>query len=252
MVVLKIPNSKLKVYRIKFNGKDLADFDLLPKDLGVPVKVGKDLVASPEFLASRKLSTLAEPGKIKRFAKDLKDLKRLTGRFFTRKDFVDKIQKPKNILKVLPQPKGMGKSRIKFSETQMFFDTEVSIGYAVNALVKPHMSKVSRSLLSPLKSYLESSSGKNSVVGRMYGLKTFKKGAKGVVIRLKADIGRFPATLLAKIKRASKGGLNASDSAKLRTEIVNFIESPKNLKKLTLGSRTASLRAGERELVLKL
>lgn len=238
--VMKIPGKGFKVYRVKVNGKDLVDFDPMPKDLGRPVRVGKDLVASAEYLARRKASTLPDVARASRWGKDRGDLRRLTGKLFSNKAFAKKVQDPKNIFTVRPMPKGMGASRIKFGETQLFYDLSVPTGYAYNGLAKSIIPKYLQTLAKKV-------GFKAEFIKKMDSLKYVKSNARFTVLKMRSSISRFPPELAKRIKLASKGKLSAKASTKLRIDINTYIN--KNPNKVFVGSRTGSMSMGERELV---
>lgn len=273
------------VYRIKANGKDLVDFDPLPKGLK-PVKVGKNYVPSSKYLAERKLSTIDDPLKKHRWKKDAADLKRLMGSYFRKTPFKKKVKDPKNVLTVRPQPKGMGPDRLKFGETQMFFDFVVPTGYAyqslgravpefwrkvmsfvskadVRALLKkkrlqntieglrklaknPGLSKAERRrVLDSIKVYEE---GVEEFARRFDGLRDISSNARFTVLKLNARISGFPPALRKKVLAAARGKLSAKQSDVLRKELNAYIN--KNPNKVSVGSRTGSRAVGESEVVV--
>ena len=179
-------------------------------------------------------------------------------------------------MEVITQRQGMGKSRIKFGETQLFFDFEVPTGYAYQSLTKNVIPKFIRSSaekwLVPkdirklqifkskgvkltktnnlkLNTFLEKfePSFKNTFLKKLNSLKYIEGNAKFTVLKLKADVKKFPSQLQNRVKLASKGKLSIKESNKLRTDLNNYIN--KNPGKLNIGSRTGSKILGEREAV---
>lgn len=253
---------RMKVYQIKINGRKMVDLvdTKNVKNLKFTVTKDGDRLASPEYLARQKVLAIKDPKAAFRKAKDTGDLRRLVGSFFKDSRFIRKVKDPKNYLTVKAQPKGMGASRIKFGETQLFFDFEVPTGYAYNALLRNVIPKKVLQFLKNLK--IPRFSKKTTRGVKLDGLKVFKdefikqlnniKHIKAsdrfTVLKVKTPISKFPARLAERIRLAARGKLSAKQATKLRIELNEYIN--KNPNKVFVGSRTGSKAIGEREVVL--
>jgi len=251
----KFPSAKVEVvkkrvaFTIKFNGKEIMDVVKFSK---IPVKGVKVLtspdglkVLAPETLAKLKLTTVGKG--LKRSPKDAKDLRRLVGDVFSDSKFKTKVKDPRNLVSVREQPKGMGASRIKFGENQMFFDLEVPTGYAYQTLAKNLISPKIISIIKKVPVPKSLQIFKNSFVQKLNSLKFVRASDRFTVLSVKTRVSTFPPKLASRIKNAARGKLTVKQQNKLRADINSFIN--KNPNKVFVGSRTGSRALGEREVV---
>lgn len=255
----KFPNTKFEpvvlkqkgfnVYRLKVNGKVLVDFDPISKGLKYQTSKGLRYM-SPKQLALNKLEAIQNPLKKFRWAKDTKDLRKLTGNIISDKKFMNKYKNPRNVLEVIKKTEGMGKSRIKFGETQMFFDYEVATGYAYKGMMRQVIPKAFTKWLSEIK--IPGGAGKiavpKSFIKKLNSFKYIKASDKFTILKMKAKISDLPAKLRARVKLASQGKLSSKQSVQLRKDLNSWVN--KNPQKMSIGSRTGSQIRGERETVL--
>ncbi len=97
-------------------------FTLNPQGLRVETKIG---------LLFEKAKAIADPKRFERKGKqDVGDIARLTGRRIRVKDILSKHKNPSNVFEVTRQLKGMGRDRMAFDETHMFFDFDAPIAYS--------------------------------------------------------------------------------------------------------------------------
>ncbi len=104
------------------------------------------LIESKLSLAKGKISAISTRERFfRKGATDLLDLKRLTGKRLKNADVLK--QNPSDVFQVLRQPGGMGKDRLKFDETHLYFDSEAAIGYAQGkkyTIIKFPLSKIQK------------------------------------------------------------------------------------------------------------
>lgn len=252
---VKFPDTKpFYVYRLKVNGKLLVDFDPYSTQLkGVPIKYKTTpsgyRVLDSKILALKKLEAVGNIKKIARFTKDSKDLRRLTGKIFSNNKFIQSLKSPKNFFTITRQPKGMGASRIRYGETQLFFDFEVPTSYAYNNLIKKAVPKSIISILQKLDltKFNKAIGFRTGFIKQLNSIKYIKSNSRLTILKLKARVSDFPPKLRARIKKASRGELTSKQQNLLRSDINTYIN--KNPQKLSIGSRTGSRAVGERELV---
>lgn len=188
----------------------------------------------------KEIKDVKSPAKIKRREANEAKLKKLVGGIFKSRKIWQSVKVPKNYLLIRAQPKGMGVSRLKFGETQLFFDFRVATSYAYQALTKNVIPKA-------LRSVMQSAKIRSRFISKLNKLKFIKANAKFTVLEMNTKISRFPRSLQLRVKKASKGQLTAREVAKLRKDLSNYIN--KNPNKVFIGSRTGSSIKGEREVV---
>lgn len=118
-----------KAFRITVNGIELVDVGKIPQGFKT-VQANGFKVGSKAKLALDKLElaiTRPRPGKR---AKDIADAIRLSGGKLTVGEIIPTNKNPSNVFEVVRKVEGMGKSRIAFSETHMFFDFEAPVAYS--------------------------------------------------------------------------------------------------------------------------
>lgn len=115
----------------KISGRTLIDltniskkipFVLNPQGLRVETKISL-LLGKADSLS--KLQRFIRKGKL-----DIGDVARLTGRKIKAKEILVKHKNPSNTFEVVKQVKGMGRDRIAFDETHMYFDFEAPVAYS--------------------------------------------------------------------------------------------------------------------------
>lgn len=143
---LKINIRKLpKAFRVEVQGKGIIDIAKLERGTKIKRILGFRVV-SKRFLIRRKLLA-AKIRAFKKGPKDIKDIVRLTGGKVKAKDVLSSKKNPSNVFEVARQVNGMGKSRLKFSETHLYFDFEAAIAYSYGkpySIIKFPYSKISK------------------------------------------------------------------------------------------------------------
>lgn len=116
-----------KAYRVTFKGKEILDLKKMKKGMkykkvnGLKIATKKDLIKDKVELVTVRIEK-------QRIKKDTKDVLRLSEGSIKKKNLTKK--NPSKVFEVLPQQRGMGKDRMTFSETHLYFDLEAPVYYA--------------------------------------------------------------------------------------------------------------------------
>jgi len=104
------------------------------------------LIESKLSLAKGKIGAISRPERfLRKGATDLLDFKRLTGKSLKQADMLR--DNPSDVFQVVRQEGGMGKDRLRFDETHLYFDSEAAIGYSQGkkySIIKFPLSKIQK------------------------------------------------------------------------------------------------------------
>jgi nucleoside-triphosphatase THEP1 len=123
------------------NEKNIQKEPYVVNKQGLRVKTIKGLLYSKADAVNR-LERFVRKG-----AKDITDILRLSRGKIKVKDVLIKKRNPSDVFEVVRQPQGMGKSRLAFDETHMYFDFEIPVGYSKGkayTIIKFPVTKISK------------------------------------------------------------------------------------------------------------
>jgi len=148
-IVRKLKNVDAYSMRDRTLKKDIVDIANIGKERVPFVTTKRGLrVQNVKSLIKGKANALSKLQRYRRKGvKDLKDLIRLTGGKVRATDIVPRSKNPSHVFEVVRQPKGMGKSRLAFDETHMYFDYEAPIAYSkgkLYSIIKFPVSRISK------------------------------------------------------------------------------------------------------------
>lgn len=136
---------QVKAYKIKVNGRAYMDIvKIRPNEKFITYK-GFKIVSKRELIRGKLEGVVKRRQRVG--LKDLKDLLRLSEGKVKVKDVLAKTKNPSDTFQVVRQTKGMGRSRLAFDETHMYFDYEAAVAYSYGkpySIIKFPLQKISK------------------------------------------------------------------------------------------------------------
>lgn len=123
VTIQKLP----KAQRVLLNGKELVDIGKYKGDSFI-TQQGFN-VLTKEVLIKKKLKAVKDYKRDKN-KKDVKDIIRLSNKKVKKSDILVSRENPSNVFEAIEIKGGMGKDRLKFDETHMYWDFAAAIGYS--------------------------------------------------------------------------------------------------------------------------